>query len=100
MVAISTPFARLSCFLLKKKKKAIRFKIAPKLMSLLIKPCALAVSIASVKPPPCPNTLVAINNPIMLATKPTIKPIVISFFIFSFRESGNLLLSFRKSGRY
>lgn len=81
MVAIKTPFARLSLLIRRKRKKAIRFKIAPKAKRLPTWPCWMAARNVSLMLR-SENSTMYNNVPMVLTIIPTRKPVAISFLWF------------------
>ena len=80
-VAIKTPLALKSLRIRKNKKKAPKFSMAPSANKLPICPCSTAASkVAFILKSENSKTYKSV--PIVFAIRPTINPIIISFFEF------------------
>lgn len=80
MVAIRTPFARVSLFVFINRKKAPKFKRAPILTNLVNTPCAMAMSKELFIEFPVPKNNRDNVSPIALAINPIIIPMMTSLF--------------------
>ena len=82
-VAISTPLALRSLLILKKRKKAIIFNMAPNAIKRPRFPCSFVTvsAVLNVKFKYCDKIKTQIINPKVLAIIPTKKPIKTSFLI-------------------